>query len=149
MADSSNEREHDDAARVRSVLSRELETISHYEAMATRATLPGVRDFFLHLASEEKEHVAEAVAVLRSLDLAQNAHFERDLSEHLGVAAPAKATVSAPAHAPGHPPTVGREAAVDPDLRLPHHPEKVVHALPYAPSPAAGTFTVGPLKTRR
>ncbi len=71
MADS------EDAARVRAVLSRELETISHYETMARAAAAPEVRDFLLHLAAEEKEHVAEAVAVLGRLDAVQAGHLAR------------------------------------------------------------------------
>lgn len=65
----------DDAARVRSVLARELDTISAYERAARETASPEVRAFLLHLAREEKEHVAEAVALLRRLDPEQEAEF--------------------------------------------------------------------------
>lgn len=65
----------DDAARVRSVLARELDTISEYEAAAREAASDEVRAFLRHLAREEKEHVAEATALLRRLDAEQEAEF--------------------------------------------------------------------------
>jgi phytoene/squalene synthetase len=65
----------DDAARVRSVLARELDTISEYEAAAREAGSEEIRAFLRHLAREEKEHVAEATALLRRLDADQAAKF--------------------------------------------------------------------------
>jgi hypothetical protein len=63
----------DDVAFVRRVLARELDTINEYEALAKRAQDPRVRAFLSHLANEEKEHVAEAMALIRSYDVEQEA----------------------------------------------------------------------------
>ncbi len=60
-----------DTALVRRVLARELDTINEYEAMAQSAEDPTVRAFLLHLAQEEKEHVAEAMALIRARDVDQ------------------------------------------------------------------------------
>jgi hypothetical protein len=62
-----------DTALVRRVLSRELDTINEYEAMAQSAEDPTIRAFLLHLAQEEKEHVAEAMALIRGRDADQDA----------------------------------------------------------------------------
>ena len=62
-----------DVALVRRVLARELDTINEYEAMAARAKDPTIQAFFRHLAAEEKEHVAEAMALIRAYDLEQEA----------------------------------------------------------------------------
>lgn len=64
-----------DTAMVRLVLARELETINQYEEFARAAATEEARAFFLHLAEEEKEHVAEATLLLRRLDAGQEAHF--------------------------------------------------------------------------
>src|SRR5687768_14514460 len=69
-----------DAARVRLVLARELETISSYETLAHQAASPHVRAFLLHLVAEEKEHVAEAMAVLGDLDPDQASHLKRPIA---------------------------------------------------------------------
>jgi rubrerythrin len=77
----------DDAERVRSVLARELDTISEYERAAREAGSEEVRAFLRHLAREEKEHVAEATALLRRLDAEQEAAFGEapaDLAHFLG-----------------------------------------------------------------
>src|SRR3954469_23651665 len=66
-----------DVQRVRQVLARELETISHYESLAAAAERPELRAFFLHLAEEEKEHVAEATQLLRRLDSGQELQFQK------------------------------------------------------------------------
>lgn len=63
----------DDVALVRRVLARELDTINEYEAAAKRARDPRVQAFLRHLAQEEKEHVAEAMALIRSYDVEQEA----------------------------------------------------------------------------
>ncbi len=62
-----------DTALVRRVLARELDTINEYEAMAESAADPTIRAFLLHLAQEEKEHVAEAMALIRARDVDQEA----------------------------------------------------------------------------
>ena len=61
----------DDLARLRLVLARELETINEYEAHARAASSEKMCAFFTHLADEEKEHVAEAMALIHELDAVQ------------------------------------------------------------------------------
>jgi rubrerythrin len=60
-----------DVRLLRGVLARELDTINEYEEMAEKAEDPRIREFFLHLAIEEKEHVAEAMALIHELDADQ------------------------------------------------------------------------------
>ena len=116
-----------DVQRVRQVLARELETISHYEALAAAAERPELRAFFLHLAEEEKEHVAEATAVLRRLDAGQDVQFHKPFpaSHFEGPAAPA---AEAPPAAPLS------------------DPRKALHATTSPPAPHGDTFTVGTLR---
>ncbi len=149
-----------DAARVRLVLMRELETISVYEALAREAQAPEARAFFEHLAKEEKEHVAEATYLLRKLDEVQNADFEKPYSEaHFrGEAAPVEPPAEAAAPAAALPPPSAARSD-DADLRrapyipeghrIPTEPALAMYALPAPPSPIAGTFTVGSLRRRR
>lgn len=126
----------DDLARVRLVLMRELETISQYEQLARDASSPRLRDFFLHLAREEKEHVAEATVLLRSLDPDQDAHFQKPYpAEHF-------AGAPHPPAPPARPPAPQLQ-----DLRVPPDPRKVLFSLP-APEFPNHTLTVGALKRR-
>ncbi len=120
----------DDLARVRAVLARELETINEYEAAARAAASPEVRAFLLHLAEEEKEHVAEATALVRRLDAGQERFFAVERGpEHF--AAGAAAPETPPPHVP--------------------HREGTVPAVPDAllPPDTLPAWTVGPLKPRR
>src|SRR3954463_1688006 len=119
-----------DVARIRSVLLRELETVNNYEELARQAASEEVRAFFLHLAAEEKEHVAEATLLLRRLDADQDAHFKKDFPASHFQAAAAKPH---PAPRPGA-------------LRVPADPRRVIHALPSPPSHYAGGLTVGSLR---
>lgn len=66
-----------DVRLLRAVLARELETINEYEQMAEEAEDPHIQAFFLHLAKEEKEHVAEAMALINERDPEQ----KRELDE--------------------------------------------------------------------
>lgn len=66
-----------DVRLLRAVLARELETINEYEVMAEQAEDPHIREFFLHLAKEEKEHVGEAMALINERDVDQ----KRELDE--------------------------------------------------------------------
>jgi len=137
-----------DLARVRLVLLRELETINHYEELARAADSEEIRAFFLHLAEEEKEHVAEATFLMRKLDPGQEAHFAKDFSAaHFQGAPPAPA----PARPPPPPASATVSARPQPDgplehVRIPTDPRRVLTALPAVPHPAASPFTVGPLK---
>jgi hypothetical protein len=120
-----------DVARVRDALIRELETITRYEQLAAQADSPDVRNFFLHLANEEKEHVAEAVMLMRQLDPVLEPHFGKPLDlTHF-----AKPEVAA------SPPALE-------DLRIPRDIAKMPYAMPAPPHPTAGQFSVGPLKRR-
>lgn len=131
-----------DVARVRLVLLRELETINHYEELARAADTEEIRAFFLHLAEEEKEHVAEATFLLRKLDAGQEAHFQKDFS-----AAHFQGNAPHPPAAPAQPPAPRPNADLE-DLRIPADPARVVGAIPSMPGPVARPFTVGPLKRR-
>jgi hypothetical protein len=153
-----------DVALVRRVLARELETINEYEAFARAASSPELRDFFLHLAAEEKEHVAEATQMLRQLDSAQNAHFskpvvaghfqgaiERGAPQGAPPAAPATPAAPAPEAAPAvrpGPPRNGRAPATEPPALL--QPERVLYGVPAPPpSPGVQPLTVGSLRRSR
>lgn len=65
-----------DVRLLRAVLARELETINEYEQMAEQAEDPHIRAFFLHLAKEEKEHVAEAMALINERDPEQKQELD-------------------------------------------------------------------------
>jgi hypothetical protein len=142
-----------DVALVRQVLARELETINEYEASARASTSPEVRDFFLHLAAEEKEHVAEAVHMLRLLDAGQEAHFARPVvTGHFQGAPggqqqpPAAAPAAPPAPAPAAP--NGRTGAAEPPALI--SPQRVLYGVPAPPpSPGAQPLTVGSLRRSR
>jgi hypothetical protein len=146
-----------DVARVRLVLMRELETISVYEALAQEAQGAELKAFFEHLASEEKEHVAEATYLLRKLDPAQEARFQESFSESHFQGLIASAGGSAAA-APSR--DAGRTGAAAPtpatpvkpfipeEHRFPPEPHHTVYALPAPPSAIAGALTVGSLKRR-
>ncbi|WP_164020011.1 ferritin [Pyxidicoccus trucidator] len=145
----------DDVARIRRVLARELETINEYEAFARTSSAPEVRAFFLHLAAEEKEHVSEAVHMLRMMDNGQDAHFTKPFvpGHFEGTAGAPPATVAADRHAPVEPPAPasvsgnGRNGRLgsEPPTSLP--PQRLMYGLP-APPPAVEShpLTVGSLR---
>lgn len=151
MGDGTLPRLESDDARVRFVLQRELETITHYELLAADAQSPEMKQFFLHLAAEEKEHVAEATAVLRRLDPGQDTHFQKPYEQShfaggqkpAAAAAPAPLEVTAASPAPSAPPP-GPLA----DLTLPRDLRRAPYVLPAPPSETAGQFTVGALRKR-
>ncbi|HSP81752.1 MAG TPA: ferritin [Myxococcaceae bacterium] len=131
----------DDVSLIRRVLARELETINEYEASARASQNPQVRAFFLHLAEEEKEHVAEAVHMLRLLDAGQEAHFARPVAEgHFEGAAPRASSVPVPVAPP-------LEPAQEPIPPLPA--QRAVHGVPATPSMGALPLTVGSLRRSR
>ena len=135
-----------DVARIRLVLARELETINEYEAFAAAASHPEVRAFFLHLAAEEKEHVAEATQMLRMLDAGQDAHFLEPIAPgHFQQALAGKQPAPpppAPSVAPDN--NHGRRALAEPPSTI--TPERVVHGVPAPPSAGAQPLTVGSLR---
>jgi len=139
-----------DAQRVRQVLARELETISHYEALAAAAERPELRAFFLHLAEEEKEHVAEATLVLRRLDSGQDLQLQKPFpASHFDATAGPKA----PAAAPGTPAAAQAGFSVGPLGKKPSPPGKPIaharqalYATPAPPAPHGDQLTVGSLR---
>ncbi|HEX8822868.1 MAG TPA: ferritin [Archangium sp.] len=150
-----------DVALVRRVLARELETINEYEAFARAASSPELRDFFLHLAAEEKEHVAEAVHMLRLLDAGQEAHFGNPVTtgHFQGAiagakpaappAAPKPAAPSEPPAAAASPPRGGRGGPSEPPPGL-VQPQRVLYGVPAPPpSPGVQPLTVGSLRRSR
>lgn len=57
-----------DASLIREIMARECDTVNHYVALAARAVDENVRALILHLAREEKEHIAECSRSLAALD---------------------------------------------------------------------------------
>jgi rubrerythrin len=57
-----------DADLLRHVMARECETVNEYLAMAERAQSPEVKGLLLHLAYEEKEHIAVCAKELMKVD---------------------------------------------------------------------------------
>ncbi|QSQ15388.1 ferritin family protein [Myxococcus landrumensis] len=139
----------DDVARIRRVLARELETINEYESFARASSHPEVRAFFLHLASEEKEHVFEAVHMLRLLDTGQDTHFASPIApghfQQAVAAAPAPAQVHVPPAPVPAPPAIPGRTPTEPLTSLP--PQRLIYGLP-APPPSAEShpLTVGSLR---
>lgn len=141
-----------DVARIRQVLARELETINEYEAFAAASEDPEVRAFFLHLAAEEKEHVAEATHMLRMLDAGQDAHFlaptaPGHFQQALAGKQPApRAAPPAPKPAPppAPAPTNGRRTPFEPPSTV--IPERVLYGVPAPPVEGAQPLTVGSLR---
>jgi len=145
----------DDVARIRRVLARELETINEYEAFARASSQPEVRAFFLHLAAEEKEHVSEAVHMLRLLDAGQEAHFTKPfIPGHFEPTAPGAGAPPAAAPAPAPPAAPPASVSVngrhgrlpsEPPSTLP--PQRLMYGLP-APPPSVEShpLTVGSLR---
>ena len=95
-----------DAAILREILARECETVNHYESLAARAESDSVRTLVLHLASEEKEHIAECARLLAHVDDEYAQMMAKPLAHALGehaveAGAPPAAEPPAPAHVPG------------------------------------------------
>lgn len=131
-----------DVARIRRVLARELDTISEYEQLAREAESPELRTFFLHLATEEKEHVAEATWLLGKLDPEQKNNYEKEFSDaHFGGTKPIAAVA---------PPQAGASRGyLSESHPLPEDPRDLLHALPAPPSQYAGRLSVGPLRGQK
>jgi hypothetical protein len=142
-----------DVALVRQVLARELETINEYESFARASTSPEVRDFFLHLASEEKEHVTEAIHMLRLLDTGLDALFSKPIAEgHFQGAIAGEKPPAAPPPAPPPEPAPmargGRNGAAEPPALV--SPQRVLYGVPAPPpNPDTPPLTVGSLRRSR
>ena len=121
----------DDVALVRQTLMRELETINAYELFARRASSEEVRVFLAHLAAEEKEHVAEATALVRKLDAEQDRLFESEGgSEHYRSG-------------------THTHAALEPAPAAPQPSEAPSASASPAPAGPLGGFSVGSQRARR
>lgn len=57
-----------DADLLRHVMARECETVNEYLALAEQAVSPEVKGLLLHLAYEEKEHIAVCAKELMKVD---------------------------------------------------------------------------------
>lgn len=58
---------------VRDILTREIETINVYQRMAAGTKSADVAGFLRHIIEEEKEHVAEAIELIKRYDPSQAA----------------------------------------------------------------------------
>jgi rubrerythrin len=65
-----------DLTLVRDILTREVETINFYQRLMYQAQSNDVKDFLKHIIEEEKEHVAEALELIKEYDPAQAALLE-------------------------------------------------------------------------
>jgi len=70
-----NNEETDDVQILREILARELETINNYQNLLGRARSAEVASFINHIIDEEKEHVAESMTLINSIDERQALRF--------------------------------------------------------------------------
>jgi len=136
---------------LRSVLARELDTISEYEHMAAEVEDPRLKAFFGHLAKEEKEHVSEAMRLIHEMDHEQleeweevdtrEEHFVRGPITHYERAGlvPKGPAEPAPAPTPSMP-TAAQQAAP-----MPENAGQTTLRGPMSPA----HFTVGSLRTKK
>jgi rubrerythrin len=61
----------DDLVLIREILAREIDTINTYQRMLASARGPEVASFLTHIIDEEKEHVAEALELIKLYDPVQ------------------------------------------------------------------------------
>lgn len=66
----------DELILVREVLAREVETINTYQTLLGRSEDESVRNFLSHIIDEEKEHVAEALDLIKAMDPVQAAFLQ-------------------------------------------------------------------------
>jgi rubrerythrin len=95
---------------LREILMREIETIHRYQEMLERAGTGNLQRFLAHAILEEKEHVAEALQILREVDPMQRKALDEDHSEHFradGPGARALAVLRGEASADGEPRAAG------------------------------------------
>jgi hypothetical protein len=67
---------------LREIMIREIETIHRYQDMLERAGHADLQRFLAHAIYEEKEHVAEALQILRAIDPMQDAALSEDHGAH-------------------------------------------------------------------
>lgn len=140
-----------DADLIREILARESETVSQYLHLAAKAEDPVTRDLILHLAKEEKEHIAECAKYLTLLDGEYRRYFERDLSTFLDHATGGHAPAAAPQKAQE---AVADDVATEPTVGALQEDvaSEAAPAPPEAPAtpralvgPVVGQLTVGGL----
>jgi rubrerythrin len=85
---------------LRDILAREISTINNYQSLLSQASSAEVATFISHILEEEKEHVAEAIELIKELDpnqaalLSKGSHWKNDIStSHLN-------TIKVESHAP-------------------------------------------------
>ena len=78
---------------LREILIREIETIHRYQEMLERAGDGDLQRFLAHALHEEKEHVAEALQILRRLDPMQARALDEDHSAHFREGGPGDAAL--------------------------------------------------------
>jgi len=66
-----------DLMLLRDILAREISTINNYQSLLSQASTSEVATFISHILEEEKEHVAEALELIKELDPNQAAMLER------------------------------------------------------------------------
>ncbi len=101
----------DDASILRDILARECDTVNEYVRLAEKATREDVRDLVLHLAKEEKEHIAECARLLAHLDDEYLEYLKKPLSHAIGDSAPPAQDLfedSTETPAPAAPPPQGK-----------------------------------------
>lgn len=129
-----------DQQLLREIMVRELETIHRYQDMLERAGHPDLQRFLAHAIFEEKEHVAEALQILRALDPMQDAALGVDHSEHFRPdGAGARALAALRGNAP-----IAAKAAAD----APPAPAQASPVGKVAPSANLSAPTVGNLRQR-
>ena len=67
-----------DLMLLRDILAREVNTINNYQSLLPQASTSEVATFISHILEEEKEHVAEALNLIKELDPNQAALLARD-----------------------------------------------------------------------
>ena len=73
-----------DLMLLRDILAREISTINNYQSLLSQASSPEVATFVSHILEEEKEHVAEALELIKELDpnqaemIAKGSHWKSD-----------------------------------------------------------------------
>ncbi len=113
-----------DASLIRTILARECDTVNEYETLAAQAESEVIRNLILHLAKEEKEHIAECALVLARLDAEYRTYLAKPLS-HVdegfaddaviaSVQASAAAPLDSPAGAAPHPDSPAGAAGATP-----------------------------------
>lgn len=65
-----------DLMMVRDILVREIETINFYQRLLEQAQGDDAKNFLRHIIEEEKEHVAEALMLIKQYAPAQGLLFE-------------------------------------------------------------------------